>query len=584
MNHFKSECLLFAVLTVFGLSSCVDDDYDLSKDIDMNVSVGGDLTLPPSSTDTYSMGQILSLDASSSIKPDGEKYGLASGDYVLSQNGEATSSSIHIDAIELHNLRSATTSENLTFVQIADKLTANVENLTNYLSIKSDDVDRQVVSLKSADVSISFDVQIYLKSSESFNAIAVVERGFKIEFPQEWTLKDSQNDNFSVENDRVIVFNKDVEVAIGGCLNIPITVSRIDLSNVGEGQGIYEPGHFNLDVQIVSNGNVYISDSNLDFGDTSDLILEVIPVMNKALVTGFEGKVNPEININSTSFEITGIPDFLKDGDDCLDIQNPQFKLIVENSAPVEVNVNACLEGVYDNKDTKTVWIGDAYGTEPILIKANGRTVICISRLGEGANTAAGEVNVKVPNLNDIIETIPNRISLNNITAVVPQDKDYTVTLNRTFNVDVDYTAIVPLAFGPELRFTYTTNDTGWDSDLDKYNFSQVRATVAVENSIPLNMVPSVYALGKNGQVLSNITATIEGSVSAGTLSNPTSSNLVILLNSTAANMGDLDGIEFEFAATSASEYIGVPLNENQTLKFNEIRLQLVGGVDIDLN
>lgn len=40
-------------LSLFGMVSCVDNDYDLSKDIDMSVTVGGnDLTIPASDTKT----------------------------------------------------------------------------------------------------------------------------------------------------------------------------------------------------------------------------------------------------------------------------------------------------------------------------------------------------------------------------------------------------------------------------------------------------------------------------------------------------------------------------------------------------
>ena len=74
-----------AVLLIV-VSSCVDHDYDLGKDIDMTIQVGGEeFTIPSSSTDRLLLSQILNLDESSSIKPvetEGQ-YGLSVGDYVL---------------------------------------------------------------------------------------------------------------------------------------------------------------------------------------------------------------------------------------------------------------------------------------------------------------------------------------------------------------------------------------------------------------------------------------------------------------------------------------------------------------------
>jgi len=37
-------------LSPFFFASCVDDSYDLTKDIDMTITVGGDLSIPGSGT------------------------------------------------------------------------------------------------------------------------------------------------------------------------------------------------------------------------------------------------------------------------------------------------------------------------------------------------------------------------------------------------------------------------------------------------------------------------------------------------------------------------------------------------------
>lgn len=43
MNRLSTNKVLFGLwaLSLFGMVSCVDNDYDLSKDIDMSVTVGG---------------------------------------------------------------------------------------------------------------------------------------------------------------------------------------------------------------------------------------------------------------------------------------------------------------------------------------------------------------------------------------------------------------------------------------------------------------------------------------------------------------------------------------------------------------
>lgn len=74
-----------SIIALGSFQSCVDDDYDLSKDMNLVVNVGGgQLSVPGSSTELFSLEKLLDLDPESSIKAAdqalAEKYGLAVGD------------------------------------------------------------------------------------------------------------------------------------------------------------------------------------------------------------------------------------------------------------------------------------------------------------------------------------------------------------------------------------------------------------------------------------------------------------------------------------------------------------------------
>lgn len=579
-------CATLAAVSVLALASCVDNDYDLSKDIDMTVNVGGNLTLPPSSTEPYTMEQILNLDGNSSIKPDGKEYGLAEGDYVLVQDGTTSPSRFKIDKVKLSDLAATSSDIELSFLGAGTdiRVGADVVDLTNALDLKDDNVDRQLVSLQQADVDIQLNIELSFTALDNYHGSIFIERGFEIAFPDGWTIQNNLNDGCGIKDNHILVFSTERVVNAGQKLLLSVTVTHINLENAGPGEGLYAPGHFNLQPSIVSNGRVSINNGSLALGESTRVRLTARPAMTTAVITGFTGGVNPEINVDPTSFSINDVPDFLMEDGNNLDIENPRINLVVENTSPVDVNINGKLEGFYSGKTPVEVWVGDEHGTDAVLVRGNSTTVICLSRLGEGADLSAGEVNVKVPDLGNLITTIPDRIEMSSITAVVPQNKTYTFELGHQYDFLVNYKAVIPLAFGPDLKFTYTTSDNGWDSDLDKYNFKEVVATITVENTAPLNMVPKVRGIDYNGNVLTNITATVDGTVTAGNLGNASKSLLTVTLKSTAANMGELDGIEFDFDATSSSDFIGVPLNIKQALRFTEIKLQLRGGVDIDLN
>ncbi len=91
LNAIGRPCaagLALAALAI--LPGCVDNDYDLSKDMDLNVTIGTNgLTIPGSSTQMLTLKNLFDLneDGTSSIKvikaEDTQKYGLQVGDYVL---------------------------------------------------------------------------------------------------------------------------------------------------------------------------------------------------------------------------------------------------------------------------------------------------------------------------------------------------------------------------------------------------------------------------------------------------------------------------------------------------------------------
>ena len=125
-----------------------------------------------------------------------------------------------------------------------------------------------------------------------------------------------------------------------------------------------------------------------------------------------------------------------------------------------------------------------------------------------------------------------------------------------------------------------------WDTDLDKYNFNTVELTADVLNAVPLDMTPSAIALDNNNEELTTVTVAVEGEVKAGTPAQPTTTPLKITVRSTGENIKNLSGTSARgfVDATSNSAYRGINLNKEQSLKFNNIRITVKGGVTVDLN
>lgn len=580
--------LFWVIGLAMAFASCVNQDYDLSEEIDLNISVGGNLGLPSSSTNIYTLDQIFELDTSSCIKPVGKNYGLSEGDYVLVQDGTPVSSSIEIP---LQNISVPSSTEATAVIPFevpsgGGNVLVDIPNMFTKISISDNNINRAIVSLTNVKTNIPLDIKLSASSQEAGGSVSF-NSGFSFILPEACTVKMADNvtgSQFRIDGNKVI-FNEPVLLNINSFVSIPIIITGIDMTRLPQNQGIYAPGCLFFEQEISYRGPISINASGLSAGDNSSIKLAIKPIASTASITAITGKINPEINISPSSFSIDDIPDFLKEPDNNLDVENPQIYLTVANSSECELNINGCLTAIDENGNITKVWLGNEHNTAPIKVlphcdTPNGVTRICLSRTGRGDNSA--DFYVAVPELSSLIATIPNTIKLENIDIKVNQEHDVTFELGR-YDFNIDCKVVVPLAFGSSLEFTYTTDDTGWNEDLYKYSFKKVVATVTVSNTVPLNMIPEVKALNNQGLEINDVEASVEGFVAAGTLDAPKESNLVITITSTTNNIGNLDGVRFIFKATSGANAAGVPLNMNQALQFTNISLKLVGGVGIDL-
>lgn len=573
-------------LIATGATSCVDHDYDLTEDIDLTVQLGGEsLTVPTSSTDVITLSQILDLKEDSSIKTietSGE-YGLEKGDYALIQEGNSTPSNFDVPEVTIGTINGNTTTTQLPeFYNVGvDKITEEAHPSFNAIHLQDDNVTTDLVSIESADLDVDIVFEVGYTSTD-FRGTAYIEKGYVATFDPSWTvvISDPATAQYleSVSQNE-IRFKDSYPVTPTHPLNAQIKLTKIDFTKVPQGQGLYAPGHFLIDSRLESSGNISLTMSDLPVGQKANLTLVTTTKVSAAKILKVRGVVDPKININTTSFDINDIPDFLSDPENKLDIDNPQIHLTITNSSPLSIELSGKLTSYSKGSETATVGVGAAYGTKPVIVMGNSTTefVICRKAVTGSAN------DIEVADINKLISTIPDRISFHDATSkAIPEVAEY--NLGTTYTYNCEYKAVIPLAFGESMKLHYTHEEADWDEDLEKYNFNTVEVTADVLNAIPLDMKPSAIALDHNGNELSTVTATVEDIIKAGTPAQPSTTALKITLRSTGKNIKDLDGVRLVFDATSNSAYQGINLNDQQTLKFENIRITVKGGVLVDLN
>ena len=597
-----------SIIALGSFQSCVDDDYDLSKDMNLVVNVGGgQLSVPGSSTELFSLEKLLDLDPESSIKAAdqalADKYGLAVGDYLLVQSGDPTSSNFKIDPIHINLDGGAHAESTVSFPAIPADLPIPVNSVSvtlgaqsnldefnlgigafeNIIDLHENNVTEEVVSLThvATDINMTLFIQFTIPG---YSELVTINEGFQINLGPNFEVELGANYPAGCRivkegNDNIVRFTSDVAVSNEGC-ELDLHVTGIDLKDTD----VFDANHnFNFTNKIVTTGKLSLA--VVAGGPAINMTIITNVGSASGEITSVSGIVNPVINPETFSFEINDIPDFLKEDGNTLDIANPQIYLTITNPTQAKVKVSIQLTPIIDGSAVAAnkVDINDI-----VLVPGENKIVIC----RQDKNIATGYTVKEVGNLNNLIMTIPNRIE-GEITASVVQETT-TFALGTDYNVRAENEVIAPLAFGNNLSFTYSDTEEGWDTDLGKYDFNEARIEMEVSNTAPLNFNLEATPIYTTGGSRDGVKITIEkGAIAAGTLANPSVSQVVISLKgngnsftstNSSSSLNGLDGIEYKLVTNNNEEVAGIPINEGQGMKFTEIRARLIGGVTVDLN
>lgn len=570
-------------LGLIGLNSClkVDETYDLEKDFDMTITVGGDLTIPGSSTEDIKLGDLLDLEDNEVIKSDP-----STGDYSLIQNGETNRNDVEVPGVSIDDMNGKF--EGVEFNKYVDyNSTGNIGELPPItfdegirIKIEKNDVTSDIRNIISAETSC---VNTYLKFSKSGIPFdAVINDGYTIEFPSYITVV-SEDYNWVVENGNKLVLNKEGGLEITDDTKIHFQLTNIkfngqdaqfNYNDNGEDQSsIVLGGSVNLDGSITASVNDFTS---------GNITLEVNIFSDSMTLNSVTGIVDPEVKIEVNPIYINDLPDFLAENNVVLDLTDPRIFITVEHDSPISVDMNAKLESYKNGVKTGVATLENVN-----IPRANeGETlnyVMCLNQIKEGWNETEGVMYVKVNGLSGLIKNIPDEITIPTIETSVVQE-EVTIEPGRKYNFITDYKVDTPLQFGAETNIEYTENLDGWDADLEDLEFNSVEASMTVTNAIPLGISLTGVAIDKNGDPLENVTVSLNMNIPAGSRETPAKQDVKFTITTQDGSIKGLDGIKLTVIASASENTSTETLNENQFMRFDNIKLGLKGGITMDLN
>ena len=570
MLNTKKRPLIAAalLLTSFGITtSCIDNSYDLNRDIDMTISAGGEhLAIPVGYTEKITLDKIIELD-------EGDDLQIVDGEYHLlkKDNIDETNTSVKLVTVN----ESSNPIEPIRIISgnhdsdVYDILISNAES-EGFINAEAHGVDKAVIEIGSLAADMPTTLPLKLKLSGEISTSLVKVGTMTITFPN-FIQFEKEN---GLNGQTLTMTDVQIEPYSGFTKELKIN-KYVFGKEYGEGNRVDEENGDRI--LKIENQEIKIDMQGINVADPSgNGSLNITPTITLAemAVSEVYGTIQPDIDVKPTEVELNNLPDFLQDDEIRLDITNPVFSFNANNPLNTDVEMDGVLTGYKDGKVTKIVKIGSGNGGASITLKPSGdkQQTISIVR-DEQTVVEANATKVVVPNLNDIIETT---------------EQYYTVNLGQDYTLNSAYDIDIPLSFGSNLKIVYEETLDNFDLDLEDVDIEKAVLSINAVNTIPLAMEiknDNVSALDANGNVIKDIDVTVEGTITESKDGKTeVSSALNVNLNETAEGaISKLDGLKLKITAVPG-QATDVQLLSTQWMQLKDMKLKIPNGIKVDLN
>ena len=582
MLNTKKRPLMAAALLLTSLgitTSCIDSSYDLNKDIDMTISAGGEhLAIPVGYTEKITLDKIIELD-------EGDDLQIVDGEYHLlkKNNIDETNTSVGtVTVAESENIIDAITLLNSVSTPGANIVIPKKQS-EGKINAEARGVDQAVIEIGSlaADMPTTLTLKFELGGGISIERVDI--KTMTITFPDF-----IQFENENGLNGQTLTMT-DVQIKPSE-FKKELKINKYVFGNTyGEGNRVEEENGDRI--LKIENQKITIEMQGIYANNpqgSGSLSITPTVTLSEMAVSEVYGTIQPDIDVKPTEVELNNLPDFLQDDEIRLDITNPVFSFNANNPLNTDVEMDGVLTGYKDGKVTKTVKIGSGNGGASITLKPSGdkQQTISIVR-DEKTVVEANATKVVVPNLNDIIETIPDRINVE-LKPAVKTEQYYTVNLGQDYTLNSAYDIDIPLSFGSNLKIVYEETLDNFDLDLEDVDIEKAVLSINAVNTIPLAMEiknENVSALDANGNVIKDIDVTVEGTITESKDGKTeVSSTLNVNLNETAEGaISKLDGLKLKITAVPG-QATDVQLLSTQWMQLKDMKLKIPNGIKVDLN
>lgn len=603
LNAKKRPLIAVALLlTSLGITtSCIDNSYDLNKDIDMTISAGGEhLAIPVGYTEKITLDKIIEIE-------DGDDLQLVDGEYHLLKGDDIEPSTTKVEDVTIDEIKS-----NIEKIDISkDSSTSSPQQRTSNENKYNTDFEKTgkiEVTAKRIDEAVKEIGELEAKDKVAFDIFINIEGEFsivkvtnlQIELPDFLVFADTQDtegiiidkDNHKLSfNDFILKKNTTEEQ---GKFHLQL-IAYYFAEKAGTGQGLVVTNkeiNETYDVKVSGTAEVTLGTTTPTVSSNDKLYIIPQIMIAEMNVQNVTGVIQPKITPTNTIVKLENLPDFLSDNEVELDITNPTISFIANNPLETPIILNGEMLGKKADGsmiEGSTVKIGNGSKDGNKIQLNPGNNIIILSRTGKSNQENSSTVqNIQVSDINNLIKKIPDEVNVT-LNPVVKNDDYYTVELKEDgYTMEGNYDIDIPLNFGSNLKIVYDETIDNFDLDLEDVDIKKAILSINAVNTIPLAMEiknENVSALDANGNVIKDIDVTVEGTITESKDGKAeVSSTLNINLNETAEGaISKLDGLKLKVTAVPG-QATDVQLLSTQWLQLTDMKLKIPNGIKVDLN
>ncbi|MEG1934597.1 MAG: hypothetical protein RR141_01280 [Rikenellaceae bacterium] len=571
--HF---CILaFIPLSALLLISC-DNSYDLRKDINTEINIGGkELAIPIGTTEKIVLDKMLNITSESSVEI------TKNGDYYITMKGDNAPTQFTTPVINIKKIepifdpftfnKITTKSIQLNRAPSSINLSFNTPTPATF-TIKSD-IPKEVVSFSSAkfkkhpsgsspSITLSIDFSGFPTDMKSINLTNLT-----FVLPDKMTYNDPEiNGN---------ILSTSEKINISGGKGTFVKVLQVYGIKLADGDKIITESDgrksLTVDQQIDISGTInVVPTSNNTLPDINLLRGKPSVVFTGATIKTVTGVIDIDIDPINMRYK-TEFPSFLTEGETYLDLINALVVMNISNGAPAKINSKAFITSYKNNTQ-----IDGAQLDMDISVKPGETTAPTMS------NFWVSHSNKSMPqtftwidqDISSILKHTPDVIKI----KVEPKTTSdpCTVELGRVYELKLDYHFFVPLMLGEKLTIDYNEDLTNVQKELTDIidKIDHIILDVKTDNHIPLNMKIEPKPLDGNGNILDGITMTIDGDIKSaqkdtesttgtkGVISN----SQITIKESRKGALKEMNTIRLRIIASSDKSLEGIMLNEKQFL------------------